>query len=799
MLEAAQSFSHTVRGFCALCTARCATIATVTNGRVVRLEADPDHPNGGVFCLKGKAAPELVYHPDRLNYPLKRTRPKGDSDPGWQRISWDDALNDIARRLSEIRDRYGARAVALAKGTQGGTSVSDAERWLARFLNRFGSPNWTSTTHVCNWHKDTGFSYTFGVEIPLPDVAHSNAFLLWGHNPSSTSLILAHDIVAARKRGMKIVAVDPRRVGIASQADVLLQVRPGTDGALALALIDVAIKEKLFDDKFVRQWTNGPFLLRHDNGAALTEADLTARGSPERFVVWDEVAEAPIIYDPSAGVFERPAVRPAIAGERRIIASDGQTILCEPVFARLVALAARYAPQISSAITSVPPEKVSQAAHMLAANRPVSMFMHNGVGQHTNATQTSRAIAALYALFGNFDQPGGNVVFPKAPLNAVSGKEFLPQEVAQQRIGRERKPLGPPAKPGNCAAYDIFTAVLEGRPYQVKALLNFGSNTIMSTGDSQRAREAFRAVDFAVAAELFMTPTAELCDYVLPATSFLEMASVGNDFRHRAQGKLHVQYRPAVVEPLAERRSDTWMVFELAKRLGLGDDFWQGDIDAAYEYELAPAGITLTELKASPGGITVSATPRYQKYSAISENGHPRGFNTPDKKVALYSHAFAAHGFAPLPEYTEPMISPVTRPDIAAEYPLVLTNAKFTTFIHSQLRGLPSLRKAAPYPTADIHPETAQHYGIEDKAWMIIESPRGAIRAKARVTDAIGPGVICCQHGWWQECKELELPGYDSYGAGSANPSLLIGCDIADPISGSLPHRSFLCRVKPAE
>jgi len=144
------------------------------------------------------------------------------------------------------------------------------------------------------------------------------------------------------------------------------------------------------------------------------------------------------------------------------------------------------------------------------------------------------------------------------------------------------------------------------------------------------------------------------------------------------------------------------------------------------------------------------------------------------------------------------MISPISRPEIANEYPLVLTNAKFTTFIHSQLRGLPSLRKASPHPTADIHPDTAARYAIADKEWMIIESPRGAMRAKARVTDAIAPGVVCCQHGWWQECKELELPGYDSYSAASANPSLLIGSDLADPISGSLPHRSFLCRVKPA-
>ena len=785
-----------VRGFCALCTAHCATIATVSDGKVVKLEADADHPNGGVFCLKGKAAPELVYHPDRLNYPLKRTRPKGDGDPGWQRVSWDQALDDIAQRLLAIRENHGARAVALAKGTGGGTSVSDAERWLARLLNRFGSPNWVSTTHVCNWHKDTGFTYTFGVEIPTPDVAHSGVFLLWGHNPSSTSLILAHDIVQAKKRGMKIVAVDPRRVGIAAQADVLLQVRPGTDGALALAMIDVAITEKIFDDEFVRQWTNGTFLIRSDNGAALTEADLSANGSADRFVAWDESAGAPVIYDAAAGAYERESVRLAIAGQFRIAMKNGATVSCEPAFARLAALAAEFTPEKSAAITWVAADKVRQAVRMLAANRPVSMFMHNGVGQHTNATQTSRAIATFYALLGDIDRQGGNVVFPKAPLGAMAGKEFLPKEMAQQRIGRERKPLGPPAKPGNCAAYDIFTAILDGKPYPVKALLNFGSNTILSTGDSKRAREAFCAVDFAVAAEFFMTPTAELCDYVLPAASFPERSTLSNDFKHRREGRLHVQYRPAVVEPLGERRADTWIVFELAKRMGFGEDFWQGDIDAAYEQELAPAGMTLNQLKASPGGITMPATPRYRKFATAEKSGAPRGFNTPDKKVAIYSHTFAAHGFAALPEYVEPMVSPMSRPDVAKEFPLVLTNAKFTTFIHSQLRGLTSLRKVSPHPSADIHPETAVRFGIADKAWMVIESPRDSIRAKARVTDAIAPGVVCCQHGWWQECKALELPGYSSYGDGSANPSLLIGTEIADPISGSLPHRSFLCRVR---
>lgn len=750
------------------------------------------------MCIKGKAAPELVYHPDRLNYPLKRTRSKGDPDPGWQRVSWDEALDDIAAQLSSIRERHGPQAFALAKGTKSGTSVDDAERWLGRFLHLFGSPNWVSTTHVCNWHRDTGFSFTFGTNLPTPDLAHSKAFLLWGHNPSSTSLILAHDIVAARAQGMKTVVVDPRRIGIGSNADVLLQVRPGTDGALALAMIHCLMDESWYDSEFARQWTNGPFLL-DATGKVVTEADLSADGSTNRYFVWDELSGKAVLYDPATGGYERDDVRPALFGTRTLSGKDSGSIACKPVFERLAETAAMYAPERSEKITWVPAEKVWESALLLVHNRPVSMYMWNGLGQHTNATQTSRAIASMYALLGDIDRPGGNVIFPKVPTNDVSGREFLSKELAALRIGRERKPLGPPAKPGNCAAADVFTAILEERPYPIRALLNFGSNTVMSTGDSRRARKAFCTLEFGVAVDLFMTPTAELCDYVLPATSFLEMANLTTAFEHRPEGKTHLQYRQAVVEPIAERRSDTWIIFELAKRLGLGEPFWNGEIEAGYAYELAPSGVTLEQLKNAPGGISVPMDPMYEKHAQKDKEGVIRGFVTPSKKVELYCHPFAAHGFPALPEFVEPAISPVSRPEVAAEYPLVLTNAKFTTYIHSQQRALPSLRKASPEPTADIHPDSAARYGINNKAWMIVESPRGAIKVRAHVTKNIVPGVVCCQHGWWQPCHELKLPGYNPYEADGANPAVLIGTELADPISGSLPHRSYLCRVRPAE
>ena len=793
----ASNSTRTVRGYCALCTAHCATITTVENGRVVALDADHDHPNGGVICIKGKAAPELVYHPDRLNHPLKRTRPKGDADPGWERVSWEDALDDIANRLRAIRDRYGAKAMALAKGTRSGTSVADVERWLGRFLYLFGSPNWVSTTHVCNWHKDTGFSYTFGSGIPTPDLAHSKSFLLWGHNPSSTSLILAHDIVAARSRGMKTVVIDPRRVGMGSQADILLQPRPGTDGALALALIHCFMEESWYDAGFARAWTNGSFLLNTATNTLLSEADLTVNGAPNRYLVWDEIKNGAVIYDPSTGSYERDHIQPALFGTR-VLKGTGEEIACKPVFEKLGEIASAFAPERSEKITWVPAQKVWQTALLLAHNRPASMYMWNGLGQHTNATQTSRAIASLYALLGDFDARGGNVIFPSLPVNDVGGKEFLPKGMAAIRIGREKKPLGPPAKPGNCTAYDIFTAILEEQPYPVKAFLNFGSNTVMSTADSRRAREALTALELGVAADLFMTPTAELCDYVLPATSFLEMANITTSFEHRRAGKTHLQYRPAVVEPSGERRSDTWIIFELAKRLGFGEQFWNGDVEAGYAYELEPTGVSLEQLKQSPGGISLPVQPVYQKYARKNKDGVLRGFATPSKKVELYCQTFAEHGYPAMPEYIEPALSPVSRPDISAKYPLVLTNAKFTTFIHSQQRALSSLRKVSPQPTADIHPETAARYGISDKEWMMVESPRGAMKVKARVTTNIIPNVICCQHGWWQDCKELRLPGYDPYANSGANVSTLIGSELTDPVSGSLPHRSYLCRVRSA-
>src|SRR5262249_12535393 len=153
----------------------------------------------------------------------------------------------------------------------------------------------------------------------------------------------------------------------------------------------------------------------------------------------------------------------------------------------------------------------------------------------------------------------------------------------------------------------------------------------------------------------------------------------------------------------------------------------------------------------------------YVKYAVPADSGTPVGFATPTRKIELYSESFARHGQAPFPEYVEPAESPVRTPDLAREYPLVLTNAKRHQFLHSQHRAIASIRRTMPHPTAELHPHTAAAYGIIDGAWMVVETPRGRVRAVADVTAAIVPGVVCANHGWWEACEELGLPAMDPF------------------------------------
>jgi anaerobic selenocysteine-containing dehydrogenase len=287
-----------------MCVSRCGSIAVVENGRFVALEPDPSHPTGKALCAKGRAAPEIVYHADRLLHPLKRTRPKGDPDPGWQPISWDEALDLTAARLRRIAEESGPESVVFSVSSPSTSASSDSLIWIERLMKAFGSPNQCTAMELCGWGRYGATLYTYGAGVPgtyMPDLDHAGCILFWGYNPNLARLAHAVATTAALRRGARLIVVDPRRVGPANKADVWLRVRPGTDAALALGLADVMIERGWFDRDFIRDWTNGPLLVREDDGHLLTERDLAAAGSPQRYVAWDERNGRPIVYDPATG------------------------------------------------------------------------------------------------------------------------------------------------------------------------------------------------------------------------------------------------------------------------------------------------------------------------------------------------------------------------------------------------------------------------------------------------------------------------------------------------------------------
>jgi len=788
--------SERIPGFCALCRSRCGCISVVEDGRLVAVEPDPRHPTGQSLCVKGRAAPELVDAPDRLLHPLRRTRPKGDPDPGWVRITWDEALDWTAARMREAAAREGPEAVAFAVTTPSGTAVSDAFPWIDRLIRLFGSPNTIWGEELCAWHRDFATAYTFGADIGVPDFARTECLVLWGHNPSTSFLAQATAAADAEARGAALIVVDPRRAGLAGRADQWLRVRPGTDGALALALAGVMIAEGWYDRDFIRDWSTGPFLVRDDTDRFLTAADLAAPGGTAPYVGWDRAGAGPVGYDPRTARFAAPVGEPLLLGSATCATPAG-SVACRPAFERYAALCREYPPARVEQITGVPARQVVETARLLWERRPVAYFHWTGLEQHTNATQTVRAISLLYALTGSFDAPGGNVRPARPAVNDLGGRGLVPEAERAKTLGFAERPLGP-GRHGWVTARDVYRAILSGRPYPVRGLVGFGSNPLLSQPDAELGRAALVRLEFLVYADLFMTPTAALADVVLPVASAWEREGLRAGFGPTLDGEAHIQLRAPVVAPRGESRSDTWIVCELARRLGLAEQFFGGDPDAGHRWVLAPSGVTLEELRANPGGVRVPLETRYRKYAEPTADGGRTGFATPSRRVEIYAQRFLDHGQAALPRYVEPAASPVSRPDLAARYPLVLTSAKVVQFCHSQHRSLPRLRRHSPDPLVELHPAAAEPRGIAPDDWVLVETPRATMRGRARLNGSLAHDVVCAQFGWWQACEPLGLPGYDVDGPGSANYNALIDTDVADPISGTVPLRSYLCEVRKA-
>lgn len=703
----------------------------VKDGRVVKIQGDPESPvtDGDHICAKCRNVVEgTLYHPDRLKYPLKRAGARGEGK--WERISWDQAVDEISEKILEVSDKYGPLSFAA--------SVDGWHYTLCCMLMRaLGSPNLLKSMEHC---EGPGRVMDLAVVGDIctqfghgPDTQASKCVLLWGQNPAETHLPQWRWIEEARKNGAILITVDPRGISAAKKADVWLQVRPGSDAALGMGLIKVIIDEELYDKEFVNRWVHGFEQLK------------------------ERVKEYPL----------------------------------EKV----------------ESLTWVKAKDIQKAARLYAAIKPASLVSGIGVMQSYGATATAHTHAILVALTGNLDVKGGNLLSSeRKPPRFLSAYEFLkpnypehllPEEIEQKRIGYTEFPLwsGPRAPIAACHNEMTVRAMITGKPYPVRAVINHGTNLLTQFPDPKTVYQALNGLDLSIHFNYMMTPTAALADYVLPAAHWLEreeiplIAGLWQPF---------IEARVATVQPFGESRNEQQVILDIYWKLvekGLkpqksrtGVDFIQWKtIPEFLDYCLKGMNVTWEELKKMH---KVGFPPK--PFRAYDNEGFK--FKTSTGKVEFYSTTLEQFGFDPLPSLREPLESPLSTPELAREYPLILMEARVRGggFMHSSNRWAKWARKAHPYPQMDIHPDTAASAGVRNDEWVWIENHRGRVLHRARVTRDIDPRVVSCEPGWWYPEKKTD----SLYGVWHSNISLLCSMDGPyDPVQGTSTLRTMLCKV----
>jgi len=711
----------------------------VKDGKVTRVEGNRNHPfNLGRLCPKGLAIPQYMYHPDRVTHPLKRVGERGEGK--WERITWDEALETIEKKFKDIRDKHGAESVIFCQGT--GRDIGGPITFL---MYAYGSPNWVQVGlagHACYTPRLGAMFATQGAYCVLdasqflekrydsPEWTPPKYIILWAQNPAAGCHdgFFGHWIIDCMKRGSKLIVIDPRATWFTSRAEVHLQNRPGTDGAIALGMLNVIINEGIYDKEFVDKWCYG----------------------------FDELKER----------------------------------------------VQEYPPEKVEEITWVPKDLLIKAARLFARNKPSAIQWGEPVDAMPAGSVVAQAINHLWAITGNVDNPGGNVIarnshgvttypFSSAELTKLYGEELV-KKLNEKRIGANDYPMIKNFR--GWVQPDVLIEQLEtDKPYKVRGAWIQTSNIIGGqAADPKRHYEAMKKLDFIVVVDLFQNPTSmALGDIFLPAATFCEKES----FRSWWQ-PLGVAVK--AVDGVGESRSDWDINLEMAKRLATNPIPYKNSREL-FNDRLKDGNTDFEKLKAKgcweypPEGDPTR--PYYRHEKGLLRGDRKPGFETPTGKLELYSKRYEEWGLDPLPYYEEPGESPVSTPELYKEYPLILTTGRRSpVFFHSEHRMIPWLRELDPDPVVEINTQTAEELDISNGEWVYIENKRGRVKFKAQVTPTAHPKVVTAPHGWWLPETDGKAPNFFSTWDHNINVLTSMGNQGKSGFGGT-DYRSSLCRI----
>jgi len=632
---------------------RCGIHAVVEKNRIVKITGLKAHPqNRGRLCPKGPAAIDTVYHPKRLLKPLKKT-----ADGSFAEISLEQAMEEIAGRLIDIGNKYGKRSIAAWHGEALG--FAQQEMYPRRFLHALGSPNFLSVNSLCYVSRYIAYRLVQGYWNPCPDFRNARCIIFWGTNPPESHFTFMGPLNEAKRRGAKLVVIDPLITEISRKADLHLRPWPGTDGALAWSLMRQLIETDHYDREFVSRYSVG----------------------------FDEAA----------------------------------------------AYAGKFTTEAVAGITGLSPEQIEECGGLLCTGLPQTInYVGVSLEHQENGTNAVRAIACLGALTGALDREGGD------PWPEAFGERSL--TLYEELPLLDQEPIGATDYPvlydfyKECNTMKAVDAMLGNGPYPLRALVVAGGNPVNTNPNVTKVSEAFSGLDLLVVRELFLTETAALADYVLPAASFIERSEL-HIYAHYQWVSLsrRVLQIPGVLDEYSFWR-------DLAHRLGFGEKYfpWRSE-EEVNRWLIEPTGIAPEQLEQSPEGMQYKPI-RYQKH-------REQPLDTPSGKFEFSSRYLSDRGYPALPIYEEPYY----RRKRLREFPyLLISGARKRVYLHSRYRNIPRFRRLHPRAEIEMHPADAAGLGVREGDQVRVRTEIGSILLPAKILgeEGILPGLVQITHGW---------------------------------------------------
>ena len=671
---------RTVRAACPHdCPDTCAMLVGVRDGVAVQLRGDPSHPTtGGALCTKVSRYLERTYHAGRVLQPLRRAGPKGSGR--FEPVSWEQALGDIAGRLRALAE-VDAQSI-LPYSYCGTMGLVQGESMAARFFHRLGASRLDRT--ICSSAGAEGLRQVLGglVGMDVEQFANSRLIVIWGSNSITSNLHFWSLAQQAKRQGATLVCIDPWRNDTARRCHMHLQLRPGTDSALAWALMGELVRNDWLDHDYIERHTLGFELLR------------------ERALQWS--------------------------------------------------------PERAGALCGLPPDSIRELARLLGTTRAAAIRLNYGLQRVRGGGNTVRAIACLPALTGAWREPAGGLLLSSSGHFAVDTAALERPDLLGDRIVRTI----------NMSA--IGDALLhpggDGFGPRIDALVVYNSNPAAVAPDSGRVLAGLRREDlFTVVLEHFRTDTADLADYILPATTQLEHIDV-----HKSYGHRYWVANEQAIEPLGQARANTQIFRDLARHMGFTEPCF-GDSDEQ---------IAAQALADDPRNAGLDfATLRKQGWAKVAGREAPfadGGFPTPSGRCQLAWPADLEAGRDPLPQVILPYECAETAPELARRYPLAMISPPARNFLNSSFVNVDSLRRAEGEPALLLHPLDAAERGIADGQRVRCFNDRGEALARCHVSDDTRQGLVVVFGVWWRKLSpdgrnvnELTHQGLTDLGGGA--------------------------------